>query len=141
MNIRLTIMTKELARQYFQGFVVDPALFMDNQEYKPYIYKEEQADDIVDRYRQMGRIYLAVMYHDEPIGEIVFKNIERQSKHCTLGISLQSDKFKNKGLGTKAEIMAIHSHISDATRATGVFWIRRSSNNLIFMPIISYSYS
>lgn len=107
MNICLCKMTKELARAYFREFVVDPALFMDNQEYQPYIYSEEKADSTVERYQNMGRIYLAVMLNDTPIGEVVLKNIDWSEKHCTLGICLRSDDVKNKGYGTQAEVLTL----------------------------------
>ena len=107
MNICLQPMTKALARIYFKGFIVDPALFMDGQEYKPYVYSEAQADARVDKYQALGRVYLAVMLDDDPIGEIVLKNIDLENKHCILGISLRSDDVKNKGYGTEAEIQAL----------------------------------
>ena len=107
MNICLYKMTKELARLYFREFVADPALFMDNQEYRPYIYSEEKSDSTVERHQSMGRIYLAVMLNDIPIGEVILKKIDRNEKHCTLGISLRSDDVKNKGYGTQAEILTL----------------------------------
>lgn len=107
MNICLVKMTKILARRYFSGFIVDPALFMDGQELRPYVYSEDKADEVVTRYEKLGRIYMAVILDGEPIGEIVFKNIDYAGKTCTLGISLQSDQYKNKGYGTQAEILAL----------------------------------
>ena len=108
MNICLCPMTKELAREYFRGFVVDPALFLPGQEYRPYVYTEEKADAAVDRHLSLGRVYLAVMRDREPIGEIVLKNIDSEKHHCTIGISLRSDDVKNRGYGTEAEIQALH---------------------------------
>ena len=55
----------------------------------------------------MGRVYLAVMLDDEPIGEVILKNIDREQKHCTMGISLRSEEFKNQGYGTAAEILTL----------------------------------
>ena len=107
MNICLEPMTKELAKRYFTNFEVDPMLFMDGQPYKPYVYKESAAEATVDRYAQMGRVYLAIMRNGEPIGEIILKKIDHQAKHCTLGISLQRDEFKNQGYGTVAECFAL----------------------------------
>jgi len=107
MNIYLTEMTQELARHYFQRFQLDPALFLDPAKYKPYVYDEAQCDATIERYRQMGRVYFAVMLDGEPIGEVVLKNINRIERHCTMGITMRSDEFKNKGYGTKAEILAI----------------------------------
>lgn len=107
MNICLTKMTKDLARSYFQRFQLDPALFLDITKYKPYVYNEEQCDAMVERYRLQGRVYFAVMLDGEPIGEVVLKNIDHTGSHCTMGISMRSDEFKNKGYGTQAEILAV----------------------------------
>ena len=107
MSISLQFMTKELARAYFQKFEMDPALLLDGQEFKPYVYSVEKSDATVERYKQLGRVYLAVMLNEEPIGEIILKKIDRTQKHCTLGISLRSDEFKNRGYGTTAEILAL----------------------------------
>lgn len=103
MSIYLTEMTKELARQYYQNFVLDPDLFADKNKYKPYIYSDAESDETVERYRKMGRIFLAVMLEGKPIGEVILKYIDWEQKHCTLGISMQSDTYKNKGYGTEAE--------------------------------------
>lgn len=47
------------------------------------------------------------MLDQEPIGEIVLKNIDMEAKHCTLGIHMKNDSFKNQGYGTCAEILAL----------------------------------
>ena len=107
MNIYLAEMNEDLAHKYFKGYIVDPALFIDTQEYKPYVYQQEKVNETLSRYRELGRVYLAVMLDDQPIGEIVFKNIDHSNKHCTLGISLQCDDVKNKGYGTLAEFLAL----------------------------------
>lgn len=107
MNIRLTTMTKDLARQYFSRFELDPALFSNPEDFRPYQYSPVQSDETVDRNMRLGRVYLAVMLDEEPIGEVVLKKIPREQKHCTLGISLRSDEFKNKGYGTEAEILTL----------------------------------
>ena len=107
MNIRLCEMSKELARRYYKGFEMDPDLFKDMEKFRPYIYNDEKCDDTVTRYRQMGRVFLAIMRDDEPIGEVILKNIDTDQKCCTMGIHLQNDSVKNKGYGTQAEILAI----------------------------------
>lgn len=107
MNICLEPMTKELARTYFSRFQVDPALLPEGQEYQPYEFSAEKAEATVNRHYQLGRIYLAVMLNEEPIGEVILKNINNEQQHCTLGISLRSDDVKNKGYGTEAEIQAL----------------------------------
>ena len=100
-------MTEKLCREYFKGFQMDPDMFVDMSQFRPYIYSAETCDATVDRYRQMGRVYLAVMLDDDPIGEVVLKNIDRDKQCCTLGIHLQNDSVKNKGYGTCAEILAL----------------------------------
>ena len=107
MSIQLQNMTKDLARTYFRTFVLDPDLFLDKSQYSPYVYSEEKADAVVDRYQQLGRVYLAVMLDQVPIGEVILKNIDQERKHCTLGISMQSDTYKNKGYGTQAEKLTL----------------------------------
>lgn len=107
MSIRLQNMTKDLARTYFRSFVLDVDLFLDKSQYQPYVYSEEKADAVVDRYQQLGRVYLAVMLDQKPIGEVILKNIDQERKHCTLGISMRSDTYKNKGYGTQAEKLTL----------------------------------
>ena len=107
MNIRLCEMTKELARIYYKDFVMDPDLFMDMTQFRPYVYSIEKCDETVERHRRSGRIYLAVMLSDRPIGEIILKNIDRDHSSCVLSIHLQNDQVKNKGYGTQAEMLAI----------------------------------
>ena len=80
MSIRLQNMTKDLARTYFRSFVLDPDLFLDKSQYSPYVYSEEKADAVVDRYQQLGRVYLAVMLDQVPIGEVILKNIDPKRK-------------------------------------------------------------
>lgn len=106
-NIRLLGMTKDLARRYFSHFEMDPMLFADDSRFRPYVYSQEESDARVERYAKLGRVYLAAMLNEDPIGEVVLKNIDPVQKHCTLGIGLVSDSYKNKGYGTKAEILAL----------------------------------
>ena len=107
MNIRLTFMTPNLCRQYYSKFEADPDLYIDPQKYHPYVYDPEKCDEHFIRYRQLKRIYLAIMLNDEPIGEVILKNIDKDQQCCTLGIHLQNNSVKNKGYGTRAEILAI----------------------------------
>ena len=120
MNIRLCLMTKELCREFMQQFVLDPALFEDPANYKPYVYDQEQCDAYFQRHQQLGRIHMAILGNDKPIGELVLKKIDRENQHCTMGISMQCDKYKNKGYGTQAEILAL-SYAFDELRMETVF--------------------
>ena len=107
MNVRLCVMTKELARQYYKDFEMDPDLFADMTRFHLYLYDPVKCDETVDRYRQLGRVYLAVMLECDPIGEVILKNLDDERKCCTLSIHLQNDSVKNKGYGTQAEILAL----------------------------------
>ena len=107
MIFHLLEMTNELARRYFRQFEMDPALFADIRQFRPYVYSESACDETVERNKRLGRIYWAVMLDDEPIGELVLKNINQYEKHCTLGICMRSDAFKNKGYGTQAALLAL----------------------------------
>lgn len=106
-NIKLCKMTKTVARRYFKGFETDPVLFMDMSKYQPYVYSEERADAYYERQIRLGREYLAILADEEPIGEIILKNIDPEKRCCTLSIHLQNDSVKNKGYGTQAEILAL----------------------------------
>jgi len=107
MRIRLEPMTKALARRFYQEFELDMDLFADPGKYRPYIYDQQQCDATVERYRKLGRTHKAIMLDDKPIGELVLKNVDHAQQHCTLGITLIHDVYKNKGYGTHAEILAL----------------------------------
>ncbi len=107
MNIRLCAMTKDLCRVYMQGFVIDPALFADPAAYRPYVYEDSACDAYFQRHKDLGRIHLAIMNDEIPIGEIILKKIDYEQKHCTMGISMQCDRYKNQGYGTQAEHLAL----------------------------------
>ena len=107
MDISLAPMTKALCRAYMAGFVQDIALFADPEKFQPYVYREAECDAYFERHRSLGRIHFAIMHRDNPIGEIILKKIDRDHKHCTLGICMQRDEWKNRGFGTQAERLAL----------------------------------
>ncbi len=76
-------------------------------KFKPYEYSAEKCDSLVDWHETLGRVYLAVMLNDIPIGEVILKEIDPVRKCCTLAIHLQSDSVKNRGYVTKAEKHAL----------------------------------
>ena len=107
MEITLLPMTIDICHSFYKEFVLDLDLFQDPKQYKPYVYEEAACNAYFERHRNMGRIHLAVMLQDQPIGEIVLKNIDHQQKCCTMGITMVNDIFKNKGYGTQAEILTL----------------------------------
>ena len=47
-------MTKELAREYYRGFEMDPELFVDMSKFRPYEYSAEKCVEIVDTDAENG---------------------------------------------------------------------------------------
>lgn len=108
MNINLCKMTNILVRRFFDGFANDPSVYADAGAMTPYVYSAEAADAYWQRQQSLGRIHLAVMLAQEPIGEVILKRIDRQRRCCTLSIHLKNDSVKNCGYGTAAEILTLH---------------------------------
>lgn len=107
MTVYLCKMTKPLLRQYFQEFTNDPDIFQDVNQFTPYVYRESDVEAYWERQQRLGREHLAVMREQEPIGEVILKNIDSKNRHCTLGIHMKNDSVKNQGYGTRAEILAL----------------------------------
>lgn len=107
MSIYLCKMTKLLSRQFFQEFTNDPDIFEDIHNFAPYEYHEVNVDAYWERQHRLGRVHMAVMREQEPIGEVILKNIDRKKRQCTLSIHMKNDSVKNQGYGTQAEILAL----------------------------------
>ena len=93
--VKLIPMTKELAHKFFVDFKNDISLFDNKEDFKEYQYEKEKVDLYADTYKEKGYILLAIIYKDEVIGEIRFKNITEES--AELGIILKNDNYKNRG--------------------------------------------
>ena len=106
-NIRLCSMTPELCQKYFQEFMYDPDVFIDTERILAYSYRQEYADRYYQRQKELKRIHLAILLNDTIIGEVILKDIQARRKCCTMGIHLVNDRYKNKGYGTAAEVMAL----------------------------------
>ena len=63
-------------------------------------------DQYIQRQVDLKRIPLAIMTGDEIVGEIIIKNIE-EHKCATMGLSLKNARYKDQGIGTQAEKLAI----------------------------------
>lgn len=107
MNCYLCKMTEPLLQQFFQGFANDPDLFSDMRDFTAYTYSETAVNERWERQRQLGRIHLAVMLEQEPIGEVILKNLDSEKGYCTLSIHMKNNSVKNRGFGTQAEILAL----------------------------------
>ena len=93
----------ELCQAYYRNFALNEDLFEDRLKYVPFQYSDEINDERVRRYAELGRIFMAVMLGQIPIGEIVPKIIDHDQKTCEMGISMVNDSYKNQGYGTAAE--------------------------------------
>lgn len=107
MNICLQSMTRALCQRFFRDFTNDPDIFSNRNCFTEYVFTPEKAQAHWERQQKKGRIHLAVMLNGTPIGEIVLKDMDPINGSCALGIHMQNDSVKNKGYGTKAEILAL----------------------------------
>ena len=105
-DIKLTLMTDDMYRSYLREYENDSDLYMPGQEYTHYKYSKEKVERYIQRQRDLKRVTLAILCNDEIVGEIILKNIE-DHKCATMGISLKNQKYKDHGIGTAAERLAV----------------------------------
>lgn len=105
--LTLKKMTRELCHEYFMHFENDAAVFEDEKMCGQYQYSEDKVEKYFQNQQQDHRIVLMIMQDNKPIGEIKIKEIDERKGSCFLGIHLQNDAVKGKGIGTLAEQMAI----------------------------------
>ena len=110
-NVYLTKMTRAIAEAYFKEFCFDDAVFLCGQTVTQFNYSDEWLDDYLAKKRNC--VHLAVMRHDKPIGEILFKRIDPVAGTAVFSIHLQNDSVKGKGYGTYAEKLAIKYAFSE----------------------------
>ena len=100
-----------------------------------YQYSEERYDAYWQRQLDLGRVHLAVMLQDAPIGEVILKNIDEASRSCTMRIHLQNDRVKKRGYGTQAELLALqyafHEMQMDTVYADTIKKNQRSQHVLV----------
>ena len=105
-RIRLVPMTDEMYRSYFMEYENDPGLCLPGQAYVHYEYSEERTAAYIQRQRDLGRVPLAILCDGEIVGEIVIKDIE-PGVCATMGIALKNARYKDRGIGTQAERLAV----------------------------------
>ena len=106
-EISLCVMTRELCHELFNGWENDPAVYVDMSLFSQYKYDKNAVDRYFDSKQNPSRVLLAIMKEGKPIGELQLKQIDMQSKECTLSIHMQNDSVKGKGYGTHAERLAL----------------------------------
>lgn len=105
-EVYLLPMTAEMYHEYFKEYQNDLDLYIDKDTYTPYTYEEEKVNRYIQRQVDLKRKVLAIMFDNEIVAEIVIKNIvEHQS--ATMGLALKNINYKDRGIGTQAEQLAI----------------------------------
>ncbi len=102
-EIHLTPMTDALFHQYYRDYENDPDLYMDMAAFALYQYTPDWVENYIQRKREKKQLVFAVMQDGKPVGEVLLKNIDSDKGECTLGICLQNDSVKGRGIGTRAE--------------------------------------
>ena len=100
-------MTRELCHTLYRHFERDPETFMDMSLFEPFVYDAQWVDSYFDKQQRLGRVVFAIMYGQRVVGEVKLLNIDREARECVLGIHLQNDAVKNRGIGTRAERLAL----------------------------------
>lgn len=105
-TIRLMKMTPSMYHEFFKEFENDIDLYLDKNQYSKYEYNELKVDEYIKKQNKLERIPLAIMVDDYIAGEILIKNIEKNTG-CTFSIIMKNSNYKGKGYGTKAEQLLI----------------------------------
>ncbi len=106
--IRLIKMTKELYRQFLKGSVTDLPPRGHRQNYRPYVYSDDDTADTNYRLQTMlGRHMFAIMIDGAPVGEIKLLGFDYDKGSCQIEVGMQSMEYKNRGYGKKAIIRVL----------------------------------
>lgn len=111
-RIKLAPMTAEMYHRYLMEYENDPDLCMEGQPYVPYVYSKVQANRYIKRQIDLNRIPLAVLWGGEIVGEILIKDV-KEHRCATMSITLKNARFKDRGIGTQAERLAIQYVFQD----------------------------
>ena len=100
MKITLSPFTEEGYHLFFRGYVPDPLMSS-----APFRYSREQISNSY-RYNyggfQKGYAHFGIFLDDVPVGSFQLKRMDPEKQTCEFGIILQSDRYKNQGIGTEA---------------------------------------
>lgn len=105
-EVSLKPMTYEMYHHFFKEYQNDMDLYLDKKDYYTYSYDKEKVDRYIQRQVDLERIPFAIMCGEEIIGELKLYNIEKNNC-ATLGITMKNAKYKDRGFGTQAELLAI----------------------------------
>ena len=133
-EIRLLPMTDEMYRSYAREYENDPDLYLPGQIYTHYVYSEERVEQYLKRQKDLKRILLAITCGEEIVGEIVIKNI-KEGESATMGLTLKNAKYKDQGIGTEAERLAVRFVFDDESV---ISFDRYIDNKLVNLKSIKY---
>lgn len=105
-SISLKKMTAEMYHTFFREYENDMDIYLDKNDYVEYIYDKENVDAYIQRQIEKKRLTFAIMNGSEIVGELKIYDIV-EHKSATLGIAMKNKKYKDKGFGTQAELLAI----------------------------------
>lgn len=105
-GVYLVPMTPKMYHSFFMEYENDPDLEPDGTKHIPYVYSKEKVEDYIQRQSDLRRKTFAIMYGEEIAGEIIIKDI-RDKESAALGITMKNHNYKDCGLGTQVEKLAI----------------------------------
>lgn len=105
-EVTLEPMTPEMYHAFFREYQNDLDLYIDKKAYAPYVYEEEKVNRYIQRQIDLNRKPFAIMAGGEIVGELIIKNIV-ECQCATLGLTMKNTRYKDRGFGTKAELLAI----------------------------------
>ncbi len=108
MRVSLAPMTRERMHSYFRRLVLDPDLYADPSELRPFRYDRAQADAFFDRRAARDDcVFFAVLLDGRVVGDVGLKHIDTDRRVCELSVHLTDDSVKNRGVGTRAEALTL----------------------------------
>ena len=98
--ITLSPFTEPEYHRFFRKYEQDPLMSS-----APFKYDREQISNSY-RYNyggfRKGYAHYGIFLDGEPVGSFQLKRIDPEARSCEFGIILQSDRYKNRGIGTEA---------------------------------------
>ena len=98
-NVTLRPCTREEYHEFFQGYEPDPVM-----DPKPYHYQRTHVDHCFDYDMLRKEWYptFGIFENDRIVGTLSLKRIDSAASKCEIGLVLQNDSCKNRGIGTRA---------------------------------------
>ena len=105
-TVTLKPMTAEMYHAFFREYQNDPDLYLDQNDFTEYVYDEKKVNAYIQRQIDRKRLPFAIMLGDEMVGELKIYDIV-PGESAWLGITVKNRQYKDRGIGTQAERLAI----------------------------------